>query len=498
MTIIHSLLAVIYLISLLFVLIYCSAQFYLLLKYLMKDRSRNNTPDPDKTLYLNDPSLPFVTLQLPVYNEKYVAGRLIDSVMGLQYPIDKFEVHILDDSTDETLKISQEKADYYSSQGYNIRVISRTNRKGYKAGALKEAMEFANGKIIGIFDADFLPHSDFLLRTVGSFEDPQVGVVQTRWSHLNPDDSLLTSMQAFQLNVHFTVEQAARFKSGYFLQFNGTAGLWRSTCIKDAGGWEADTLTEDLDLSYRAQLRGWRIVYKENVTTPAELPADINALKSQQHRWMKGGAETARKLLPLLWSSDAALVQKIQGTIHLLASTVFVFVFLLGILSVPVAFLVHHPILDSGWLMVFYLPLFMLLAIYFVANVQRCWADEILPNKLFKFVFLFPLFLAFSMGMALHNGIAVLQGWLGKKSAFIRTPKAGNITSKLLPSKNVYLKIKRDKTFNTEVILTLYFTGALITSWYISNFHFFMFHLLLLLGYGGLVYYTLRLSWVKA
>jgi len=272
---------------------------------------------------------PMVTVQLPLYNEQYVVERLIDTIAEFDYPKDRFEIHILDDSTDETLDIVKRKVEEYKAKGFQIEQILRTVRQGYKAGALKDGTVFAKGEFLAIFDADFMPKPDFLKKTVPFFQDPKVGVVQTRWEHINQNYSLITKLQALQLNVHFTVEQVGRMQGDYFLQFNGTAGVWRKSTIEDAGGWEADTLTEDLDLSIRAQMKGWKIKFLEEIGSPAELPAEMNALKSQQFRWMKGGAETARKMLPTLWKSkDLTTRQKIHATQHLFASSVFLFVFL--------------------------------------------------------------------------------------------------------------------------------------------------------------------------
>jgi cellulose synthase/poly-beta-1,6-N-acetylglucosamine synthase-like glycosyltransferase len=236
----------------------------------------------------SESDLPFVTVQLPIYNEKYVIERLIEAVVDFDYPKSRYEIHILDDSTDDTVDIVRKRVAYYKEQGYQIEQVIRKDRKGFKAGALKDAMPLARGEFIAIFDADFLPRPDFLLQTVPYFEDEKVGVVQTRWEHINEDYSLITRLQAMQLNVHFTVEQKGRQAGNFLLQFNGTAGLWRRETIEDAGGWEADTLTEDLDLSYRAQLKGWKIEFLEHIGSPAELPAEMNSLKSQQFRWMKG------------------------------------------------------------------------------------------------------------------------------------------------------------------------------------------------------------------
>lgn len=297
------LLFTIYALALTFIAVYCFSQFFLWLDYRQAKRQSNTQPISLKKATLTD-DLPFVTIQLPIFNEMYVVERLIDNIVNINYPKDKFQIHVLDDSTDETVEITRKKVAEYQAKGFDIEQITRTNRQGYKAGALKEATTQAKGDLIAIFDADFLPKPDFLLSTVPYFKEEKVGVVQTRWEHINKNYSLLTRLQAMQLDVHFTVEQNGRFVGNSLLQFNGTAGVWRKETIADAGGWEADTLTEDLDLSYRAQLKDWKIIYLEAVGSPAELPAEMNGLKSQQFRWMKGGAENARKNLVRIWSSD--------------------------------------------------------------------------------------------------------------------------------------------------------------------------------------------------
>ena len=284
-----SITLVVYSVGLMAITIYCLLQFHLLYYYKTKKNKyllQVNTPH-DESL-----DLPIVTIQLPIFNERYVVQRLLTSITALDYPKSKMEIQVLDDSTDDTVEITAKEVEKYSEQGFDIKHITRTDRTGYKAGALKSATTFAKGEFIAIFDADFLPEEDFLMKTMKHFADPKIGVVQTRWEHLNQNYSLLTRVQAFQLNVHFTVEQLGRKVGNLLLQFNGTAGVWRKETINDAGGWEADTLTEDLDLSYRAQLKGWKIIYLEDVTSPAELPSEMNGLRSQQFRWMKGGAET--------------------------------------------------------------------------------------------------------------------------------------------------------------------------------------------------------------
>jgi cellulose synthase/poly-beta-1,6-N-acetylglucosamine synthase-like glycosyltransferase len=278
------------------ILTYNLLQLNLLRHYLGREKSAPAPP-------LNAETMPFVTIQLPLYNEPYVAERLIDNIVALDYPRDRFEVQILDDSTDSTTELCEKKAAFHRNQGVDIRVIHRTDRKGYKAGALAEGLLQARGEFVAIFDADFLPTPQFLQKTVPYFQEAKVGVVQTRWSHLNEDYSLFTKLQALQLNVHFTIEQMGRKAGHHFLQFNGTAGIWRKRAIDDAGGWKADTLTEDLDLSFRAQLNHWEIVYLEDIESPAELPVEMNGIKSQQFRWMKGGAENARRLAPMILKS---------------------------------------------------------------------------------------------------------------------------------------------------------------------------------------------------
>jgi cellulose synthase/poly-beta-1,6-N-acetylglucosamine synthase-like glycosyltransferase len=439
--------------------------------------------------------LPFVTIQLPIYNEMYVVERLIDSIAKFDYPKDRFEIHILDDSTDETLDITRRKVDEYKAKGLNIEQICRDKRSGFKAGALKEGMKYARGEFLAIFDADFLPNPDFLRQTIPFFEDDSVGVVQTRWEHINQDYSLITKLQALQLNVHFTVEQVGRMSGEYMLQFNGTAGVWRRQTIEEAGGWEADTLTEDLDLSIRAQLKGWKIKYLENIGSPAELPAEMNSFKSQQFRWMKGGAETAKKMLPTVWKSQLSLRQKIHATSHLLASSIFVFVFITGVFSVPLLFLLGDLIqlgFSKNFFAYFLVGLLSIIAVYYVANVQAPVHKDTFGKALYKFLFLFPLFLALSMGLSLHNTVAVIQGYLGKKSPFVRTPKFNIKNLKDSFSKQKYLSKKLTWTTMIEGLLALYFFGGVLGGLYIQNTTFIIFHLMLAVGYGAIFYYTLR------
>jgi len=476
----------IYTFALVYVTIFCLMQFHLLTHY---SRHHNKNVVVDQGEFAPG-DYPFVTIQLPIFNEKYVVERLIDNIVKLDYPKDRFEIHILDDSNDETIEITQKKVAEYKKQGFQIEQVTREIRQGFKAGALRDGMDKVKGEFIAIFDADFLPKPDFLKKTIPSFKDPKVGVVQTRWEHINKDYSLITRLQAFQLNVHFSIEQQGREAGDYLLQFNGTAGVWRKETITSAGGWEADTLTEDLDLSYRAQLRGWKILFLEEVGSPAELPAEMNGLKSQQFRWMKGGAETAKKILPTIWHSDLGFTKKIHASIHLLSSSVFLCVFLLGVFSVPLLFFLNVVNLTSQIFPLFILGLFAIIFVYLIANTNKYNAEGSKWKALVKSIFIFPLFLALSMGLSLHNSIAVLQGYWGKKSPFVRTPKLNinSITDTI--KKSTYLNYKLNKTTMLEGFLTLYFLFGAMSSYFVQDYTFLLLHILLFIGYGTIFYYT--------
>ncbi|MBW6478332.1 MAG: glycosyltransferase family 2 protein [Bacteroidales bacterium] len=289
-------------------------------------------------------SAPFVTIQLPLYNEVYVANRLLDCVSAIDWPTDKFEIQVLDDSTDETSEIVQTKLAELNKREINTRYIQRTERDEYKAGALRNGLLTARGDFIAIFDADFLPDPDFLKKTLPHFEDSRIGAVQTRWGHINRDYSILSRLQAFALDVHFTIEQAGRNSKDYFINFNGTAGVWRKDAIIDAGNWQGDTLVEDLDLSYRAQIRGWKIKYLEDVVTPAELPVEFNAIKNQQFRWIKGGAQNFIKNSSSVLNARLPFLTKVNALFHMLNSSVFILTFLIAALSYPVFLVqVNYP-----------------------------------------------------------------------------------------------------------------------------------------------------------
>lgn len=478
----------IYIIALSLITAFVLMQFHLLYHYKKGKKSVVQT-----NIKLDDKGrVPFVTIQLPIFNEMYVVERLIDNIIKFDYPKDRYEIHVLDDSTDETLQISQNRVNLYKKQGYNIELITRPDRVGYKAGALKYGMQYAKGDFIAIFDADFLPKPDFLQKTIPYFENEKVGVVQTRWEHINQGYSIITELQAFQLNVHFTVEQKGRERGNFMLQFNGTAGVWRKETIEDAGGWEADTLTEDLDLSYRAQIKGWKIEFLENIVSPAELPAEMNGLKSQQYRWMKGGAETAKKMLPTVWKSDLSFGRKIHASAHLLSSSVFLCVFIIGAVSVPALFYLSPMGVNRNYLAIFMISFLAIIMVYYVANVQVAWKKDNYFKMITKFVLIFPIFLAMSMGLSLHNSIAVLQGFWGKQTPFVRTPKFGIKELADSFNKQNYLMRKISGTTIAEGFMTIYFLGGIIAAYFTGELTFLFLHVLLLIGYGTTFFFSVK------
>ncbi|OGX86724.1 cellulose synthase family protein [Hymenobacter glacialis] len=431
---------------------------------------------------------PRVTVQLPVYNELAVVARIIDAAAALDYPADRLHIQVLDDSTDESVALAAHRVAYHQDRGLRIDHVRRATRQGYKAGALAHGLTETEGEFVAIFDADFVPTPDFLRRTLPYFDAPEVGVVQTRWGHLNESESLLTRLQAFGLNAHFLVEQVGRAAGGHFLNFNGTGGVWRRTCIEDAGNWQADTLTEDLDLSYRAQLRGWRFVYRPDIVAPAELPAHLAALKSQQYRWNKGAAETARKHLGRVWrSASLPLATRVHATFHLLNSSVFAVILVMALLSVPLVWVranrpEFRPVfqLAAGFLLTF-VPL-----TYYYYTTWRL-AGGRATGRWFAPQFL--LFLAVSMGLALHNARAVAEGFWGRTTPFVRTPKQGSAAAGLLATRPAR---SRGAWPWAESLLMLYFLGGLGAGLYYRDYGLLPFHLLLVVGHATLVWYAWR------
>ena len=433
---------------------------------------------------------PHVTIQLPLFNEKYVAERLLEAVAKIEYPKEKLEIQVLDDSTDETTTLLENKIRSLRHSGIDIVLIHRIDRVGFKAGALNDGFKKAKGEFIAIFDADFIPKSDFLLKTIPYFEDKGVGMVQTRWGHLNKNYSLLTQLQSFGLDAHFSIEQSARKAAGSFINFNGTCGVWRKTCIADAGGWSFDTLTEDLDLSYRAQLNGWEFKYMEDFSTPGELPVIMQAVKSQQYRWNKGAAETARKLFLNVLTSKLSLTTKIHAFFHLFNSSVFVSLFIAAFLSIPMLYVKRdHPEID--WVfhagLIFLLGFLSISLFYWIATKRFYKAS---PGK--KFAYLFPQFLMVSMGLSLHNGLAVMEGLLGKKSAFIRTPKFNVINKSDKWNGNTYIKPSLTVLTMLEGLLCLYFIFGIVAGIVMKENGMLFFHLLLSLGFGSVFYFSVK------
>ncbi len=435
---------------------------------------------------------PFVTVQLPIFNELYVVERLIDSIAEFDYPKDRFEIQVLDDSTDETLDISRAKVAEYQGKGFNIELVRRPDRKGFKAGALQYGLKTARGTYVAIFDADFLPNPAFLKATIPSFSDPRIGVVQTRWEHINEHYSLLTKIQAFFLDAHFSVEQAGRHLCGFFLNFNGTAGVWRKQTIQDAGGWQADTLTEDLDLSYRAQMKGWKFKYLEDFGSPAELPADIAAFKSQQFRWIKGGAETARKILPRIFKSDLPFAIKFNAFSHLMSSSLYIIILLLVTLSVPLLF-VKNSYIQSEY--IHYGSLFFLsnIAVGYVYYISTIYRSKDTWTGVKKCIILLPVFLVLTMGLSLHNGLAAIRGLLGEKTPFIRTPKFNIKTVKDAWTDKKYVATKIDLMTIMEGLAALYFLAAIVAALSLESvgWEFLLLHVTAFIGFASIFVYSL-------
>lgn len=478
---------VFYCITTLFIFCYTLLQFHLTIAYI---RSKNRRYKKDIHTGLSDEHV-FVTVQLPLYNEPYVTERLINAVCAFDYPKHLLEVQILDDSTDETTEIADRISADWHEKGIDIKVVRRADRSGFKAGALKHGLEISKGNFIAIFDADFVPSPDFLLKTVPVLNQEGVGMVQTRWGHTNREYSLLTKAQAFWLENHFRIEQTSRSNLSLFFNFNGTAGVWKKEAILEAGNWQADTLTEDLDLSYRAQLKGWKFLYLEDVISPAELPPTLSALKGQQYRWTKGGAEVSRKLIPSLIRSKQPLQIKLHAVGHLLNSGVYLAIAISAFLSIPLLFIKDvvpslKPMMTVGT--VFFSNFIILAVAYFIAT-----KDYFKDKSIFQFVKMFQLYLSFAVGMSFHNSIAVLQGYLGKRTPFIRTPKFNN-------ENNGHLALQRfgaakiSNSFVFYLLLFLLFFAAAVYGIVAQNFGFLLFHITLTLGMALLLFFDVKES----
>ena len=402
---------------LLLIAIYGVHRYWLVYLYY---RNKRNIPRPKSRFS----DLPPITVQLPMFNEGNVAIRIIDAACAMEYPRHLLQVQVIDDSTDASAGIAEERCRYWSQRGINIEYIHRTDRTGFKAGALENAMKSAIGRFIAIFDADFVPPPNFLRRTVHYFTDENVGMVQAKWGHLNRDASWLTKSQAIFLDGHFLVEHTSRNRADRWINFNGTAGIWRKAAIESAGGWQHDTLTEDVDLSYRAQLHGWRFVYLPRLSCPAELPPEINAFKSQQHRWTKGSIQTAKKLLPQLLMSKAPLPVKVEAFFHLTSPMVYLYITLMVLLFYP-AFYVNMQPFEKGT----YAGLFWGISLFCLgtASAGTYYIVSQAEQKRSKWatVLQMPLLMSIGIGIAINNARGVIEALLGHESAFIRTPKYG-------------------------------------------------------------------------
>ncbi|MCK8140779.1 glycosyltransferase family 2 protein [Flavobacterium sp. I-SCBP12n] len=482
MLLLSYIVVILYSLAIFLLFLYSLAQFNLLLNYLKSKKKEDQSLQFDLSL---ESEIPSVTIQLPIYNEKYVIERLLNTISQIDYPRGLLEIQVLDDSTDDSIIETKALVNKLFATGLDIKHITRTDRKGYKAGALKEGLQYAKGEFIAIFDADFVPQKDWLYQTIPYFKNPKIGVVQTRWGHLNRDYSVLTKIQAFALDAHFTLEQVGRNSKLHFINFNGTAGVWRKKCIIDAGNWESDTLTEDLDLSYRAQLKNWEFKYLENVVTPAELPAIISAARSQQFRWNKGGAENfSKNARRVIASKSIGLKTKAHGILHLLNSTMFLAVFTMAMLSVPMLYIKNEfPVFEKVFdILIFFIITSILFFISYWTTYKNIHGGGF--KNFFKYISLFLTFYTIAMGFSFHNTIAVLEGLWGKKSEFVRTPKLNIEGLKEKWKQNTYLTKTISKNIFVEGGLVLYFLFAIYSAFVLKDYSLIAIHLMLFLGFA--------------
>jgi cellulose synthase/poly-beta-1,6-N-acetylglucosamine synthase-like glycosyltransferase len=425
--------------------------------------------------------VPRVTVQLPLFNEMYVVERLLDAVSRIDYPRDRLQIQVLDDSTDETQGICQRKVAELQAQGHDVEYVHRTDRTGFKAGALENGLRTATGEFVLIFDADFVPQPDILRKTVDFFTDPKVAMVQVRWEHINRGFSSLTEAQALMLDGHFVIEHAGRNWSGRFFNFNGTAGIWRRSAIADAGGWQHDTLTEDMDLSYRAQLRGWNFIYLPEVVAPAELPVEMRSFKSQQFRWAKGSIQVARKLLPTILRAPVPLRVKLEAIFHLTNNFAYPLLLVLSILLLP-NLIVRT---GHGWreVLLIDLPLFfgttLSIASFYVASER-----EIDPaHGVWRTIKRLPLVLSLGIGLCVNQTRAVVEALIGRETEFVRTPKHGvqNKGETWIAKK---YRAARDFVPYVEMALAAYFAAAILIAWRGGHFLSLPFLALFLMGFA--------------
>jgi cellulose synthase/poly-beta-1,6-N-acetylglucosamine synthase-like glycosyltransferase len=465
-------LIILYLTATLSLIVFGFHRFYLLYLY---STCRHHSPRPLRLFQ----TLPRVTIQVPIFNELYVVERLISAVTSFDYPRNLLEIQVLDDSTDETQDVAKRLVARLRREGVNIAYIHREDRRGFKAGALAEGLRQATGEFIAIFDADFLPPPEFLKRTIHYFTDPIVGMVQVRWGHLNADYSLLTRVQSMFLDGHFAIEHTVRSRSGRFFNFNGTAGIWRRCCIEEAGGWQHDTLTEDLDLSYRAQMAGWRFVFLVDVIAPAELPVEMNAYKTQQHRWAKGSVQTAKKLLRPIWQSHLPLGVKLEATFHLTSNFSYLLMIVPSLLMFPA--IAFH--LEIVWYWAFLLYGFLFLgATISVILFFLCSQWELYRKGWWRRILYLPWLMAIGIGLSVNNARAVIEALVGHQTGFERTPKYairhrtdGWWGKRYIGQRSIYTLL--------ELLLSLYFSGTILYAISRGYYHALPFSLLFQVGF---------------
>ncbi len=386
------------------------------LVYLYYKNKKNRTTEPASHFE----ELPRVTVQLPIFNEQFVIERLLEAISQLDYPLDKLDVQVLDDSTDETIAVAKGLVEHYAARGFPITYHHRSNREGYKAGALAAGLKSAKGEFVAIFDADFVPPPDFLMKTIHHLHDPKIGMVQTRWTHINRNYSFLTEVEAILLDGHFVLEHSGRARSGVFFNFNGTAGVWRRTAIEEAGGWQHDTLTEDTDLSYRAQLKGWKFIYLQDVECPAELPVEMTAFKTQQARWAKGLIQTGKKVLPRVMKSNEPFHVKLEAWFHLTSNLSYPLMCVLSVLLLPAMIIRFY----QGWFQMLYIDIPLFLASTFsISSFYLVSQRELFPRTWLRTFLYLPFLMALGIGLTVTNTRAVFEALIGKKTAFARTPK---------------------------------------------------------------------------
>ena len=461
-----------YFIVLIILAVYGLHRYWLVYDY-YKYRKNVPGPPPEVTEW------PRVTVQLPIFNERYVIERLVEAVSRFDYPPELLDIQVLDDSTDETREVARACVERHAAQGIPISYIPRANREGFKAGALENGLKTARGEFVAIFDADFIPESDFLRRTIPYFQNPKIGMAQTRWTYLNRDYSLLTQVETILLDGHFVVEHGARSRRGTFFNFNGTAGVWRRAAIDSAGGWEHDTLTEDTDLSYRAQLKGWKFLYLPNIECASELPVDMNGFKAQQARWAKGLMQTAKKILPQVFRSNMPWHVKAEAFFHLTANVSYPLMVLFSAMLLPAMIVRFY----QGWfqMLLIDLPLFLastcsISSFYLVAQ------KELRPKTWWRTFFYMPFVMATGIGISIRNAKAVLEAIFGVKSEFARTPKfkiegkQGTFAKKSYRNKAGWMPY-------AEIFLGIYFACTVVYAITNQNFATIPFLLLFVWGY---------------